>query len=216
MSNCQGVSVDTANNAASIGNASSFSDWAIAALPVSASTVGKVTYGTNPSKLVPGVTLTVTGGSSASTISNSSGEYLLANLPTENNYTITPTKSGDRNGITAFDATLVLRCVAAGNSCTLTNNQRITADVDGEPGVTAFDATQILRYVAANGQNAETGQAGNWKFNPVSRNYIDLSNSISGQNYTAFLIGDVDGDWTPPPPSAAPAGGDETSLQLKD
>ncbi|MDQ4122509.1 MAG: dockerin type I repeat-containing protein [Acidobacteriota bacterium] len=202
LGNCQGATVDTVSNSASINNVSSFSDWAIAGLPASANAAGTAIYGTNLSKVVPGVTLTVTGGSSASTVSNLSGEYLLANLPTENNYTITPSKSGDRNGITAFDATLVLRCVAAGNNCALTNNQRQAANTDGDGGVTAFDATQILRYVAANGPNANTGQVGNWKFDPISRSYIDLGNSVSGQNYTAFLIGEVDGDWTSPAPFA--------------
>jgi hypothetical protein len=125
------------------------------------------------------------------------GTYSLVNLIADGNYTVTPSKTGNINGITAFDATLVLRCVAAGNNCALTANQRIAANTDGDANVTAFDATQILRYVAANGQNANTGQTGNWKFVDSSKTYNPLSASQTNQNYTAYLIGEVDGDWIP-------------------
>jgi hypothetical protein len=91
---------------------------------------------------------------------------------------------------------LVLRCVAAGNGCALTANQKLAADANADNLVTAFDATQILRYVAANGANANTGQVGNWKFSPVSREYSSLSNPLADENYTALLIGEVNGDWT--------------------
>jgi hypothetical protein len=39
---------------------------------------------------------------------------------------------------------------------------------------------------------------GNWKFTPPTRNYPTLSNSLSGENYQAILIGEINGSWTPP------------------
>ncbi|HYP49950.1 MAG TPA: hypothetical protein VEQ34_03340, partial [Pyrinomonadaceae bacterium] len=60
-----------------------------------------------------------------------------------------------------------------------------------------FDATLILRYVAAGGPNANTGQIGNWKFDPVPRPYSPLNGSMSDENYTAILVGEVNGDWNP-------------------
>ncbi len=51
--------------------------------------------------------------------------------------------------------------------------------------------------MAANGQNADTGQVGNWKFVDPMKTYNPLSGSQTGQDYTAFLIGEVDGDWAP-------------------
>ncbi|MDQ4122643.1 MAG: LamG domain-containing protein [Acidobacteriota bacterium] len=162
---------------------------------------GTITYGITPAnqtaKFVTGVVMSATGASSASVNSNSSGAYSFTGL-IGGNYTVTPTKTTNVNGITAFDATLVLRCVAAGANCTLTANQRTAADSDGDINITAFDATQILRYVAANGSNANTGQAGRWKFVQPSRTYNPLSASVSNQNFTAFLIGEVDGDWAVP------------------
>lgn len=158
---------------------------------------GTVAYAINPSKFVSGAMMNASGTTSTSASTNSSGAYLLQGLADGGNYTVTPAKTGNINGITAFDATLVLRCIAGGNACTLTPEQRIAADADGDATLSAFDATQILRFVAANAQNANTGQVGNWKFNPISVSHPALSGNISGENYTGFLIGDVDGDWTP-------------------
>ncbi|MDQ4120955.1 MAG: hypothetical protein M3209_05875 [Acidobacteriota bacterium] len=168
-----------------------------------ASISGVVTYGTGSTqKFVSGVALDAYGTTVASTTSNASGAYQLSLLIKHGQYVVTPSKTAQVNGITAFDATLVLRCVAAGSNCALTQNQRKAADSDNDNQATAFDATQILRFVAANGQNANTGQTGNWKFDPASHTYPNLPGDLSGENYTAFLIGEVDGDWTPPNPPA--------------
>lgn len=170
-----------------------------ASTPVSLS--GLVIYGTSPAqqvKYVSGALLTANGPFLAVTDTNSSGYYAFeTNLQKDEQYTVIPSKTDRVNGITSFDATLVLRCVAAGNNCDLTPNQKIAADADGNNSVQAFDATLILRFVAANGQNSETGQVGNWKFVDSSKTYNPLSASQSNQNYTAFLIGEIDGDWTP-------------------
>jgi hypothetical protein len=176
---------------------------------------GSVTYGNPPpagqtTKPVPNVTLSSITGPSASGVTSSTGVYTINNLTSGVNYTIAPAKTGDVNGITAFDATLILRCVAAGANCTLTNNQRKAADTDNDNSVTSFDATQILRFVAANAATANTGQVGLWKFDPAIHNYPALNSNLSNENFTAFLIGEVDGDWTPPASLAENA---ETELQ---
>lgn len=158
---------------------------------------GTVSYALNTVKKISNATLSASGMSSANALTSSTGTYSLNNLFTDGQYTVTPSKTGGANNITAFDATLVLRCVAAGNNCTLTVNQRTAADADGINGVSAFDATLILRYVAANGQNAETGQTGNWKFDPPSRNHNLSNSSVPNQNFTGILIGEIDGDWAP-------------------
>jgi hypothetical protein len=128
------------------------------------------------------------------------GFYQLDNLTAGGNYTVTPTKTTDASGITAFDATLVLRHVAANGTGpnALTADQQIVADSNGSGTITAFDATQILRYVAAMGPNANTGQVGTWKFVQPSTNYNPLTSSQSGQNYKAYLMGEVNDSWMPP------------------
>lgn len=169
--------------------------------PFCVSLLGTVTYGitsvNQTPKFVPRVLLSASGATSTSTTSGTTGFYQLEELTANEAYTVTPIKTGNINGITPFDATLVLRCVAAGNACALTPNQRMAADTNNSGDVTAFDATQILRFVAANQQTANTGQIGNWKFLPEKRDYESLPSTLSDQNYKAILIGEINGDWIP-------------------
>lgn len=162
---------------------------------------GIVSYGTTPvnqtAKFVSGVLLTISGASSNSSLTDSAGAYSLNNLNSNGTTNVIASKTGNINGITPFDATLVLRCVAAGANCALTNNQKLAADTNNSNSITPFDATQILRFVAANGQTTVTGEVGNWKFNPALRQYASLSNSLIGENYEAILIGGVNGSWMP-------------------
>jgi len=160
---------------------------------------GTVIYGTSAVKTVSGVLMSVSGSASSSINSDPSGNYLLGNLPAGGRYTVTPSKTGNINGISPFDATLVLRHVAANGQGpnVLSPNQQKAADTNGDGNITPFDATLILRYVAANGQNANTGQVGNWRFDPVSHPYSPLNSSMYNENYTAILVGEVNGNWTP-------------------
>jgi hypothetical protein len=161
---------------------------------------GTVTYGTNLSKFVQGALLSSIGTTSVSDTTDSSGFYQLEGLTNGGNYPVSPTKSDDINGITPFDATMILRHIAANGTGpnALNANQQIAADTNGDGDITPFDATLILRYIANGGPDANTGQVGTWKFDPVSNPHPALNSSVSGENYTAILIGEVNGDWTPP------------------
>jgi pimeloyl-ACP methyl ester carboxylesterase len=162
---------------------------------------GTISYGTTPAdqtaKFIPDVTLTAAGASPVSAVTDAAGIYLLNNLTPNANYTVTPSKTGNINGITPFDATLILQCVAAGANCALTANQKLAANTNGDAYISPFDATLILRYVAANAQSLNTAQVGNWKFDPTARNYPLFSGMLSNENYFGYLIGDVNGSWTP-------------------
>ena len=164
---------------------------------------GKVSYGitpmNQPQKFVEGVLLTTSGASVVSDSTDADGIYLLENLTANGEYTVTPSKTGNVNGISPSDATMILRHVAANGQGpnVLNPNQILAADANGDGNISPFDATLILRYIAGGGPNANTGQVGNWKFDPVSRPYQPLSSSVSGENYTAILIGEVNGNWTP-------------------
>lgn len=168
---------------------------------------GMAIYGTSPAsgspKVVPRVLMTATsvtpGAMQSSSTTDSSGFYQLQNLTQGADYKITPTKAAyqDFNGVTPFDATLVLREVAAGSGI-LTANQRIAADANNSGSITPFDATLILRYVAANSFTSGTGQIGHWKFVPESKSYSSFSGARSSENYDAVLVGDVNGSWAPP------------------
>lgn len=163
------------------------------------SVAGSLTYGTTPAaqtaKPVSGVLLSASGASSSSASSDSSGAYLLGNLLSGGSYTVTPSKSGDVNSISSFDASLVSRYAANPQGNPLTANQLIAADASGNGQVTSFDASFIARTAAGIANN---GIAGQWRFVPASKSYTNLTSNQTGENYTAILIGEVSGNWTPP------------------
>ncbi|MBX3294045.1 MAG: carboxypeptidase regulatory-like domain-containing protein [Acidobacteria bacterium] len=140
---------------------------------------------------VPEVTMTAAGSPSNQVGTNEFGSYQFFVLG-PGAYTITPTKSGDNAGITAFDASLVVQRVVGMTA--FTPVQTIVADVSGNGVITSFDAAQIARFVVG---NPNTGATGQWRFDPVQRNYPPSSISLFQENYDAFLMGEVSGDWTP-------------------
>ena len=154
---------------------------------------GTVNYGTSSTpKPVPGVTLNAAGTPSASATTNNAGAYTLTGLG-NGPYTVTPSKTGDVNGIGAFDASLVSQHVTG--LITLTPNQQIAADASGNGTLTAFDASLIAQTAAG---IPNPGIAGTWKFVPANRSYPTLSGNLTNQNYDAILVGDVSGNWASP------------------
>jgi len=175
---------------------------------------GAVTYavvGSQGIKPISDVMFTASGTPQGVGTSDPSGLYIVSGLGT-GGYILTPTKSGDVNGISSFDATLVLRYVAAGGG-TLSSNQQVAADTNGNGAISSFDATQVLRFVAAGGPTGQTGHAGSWKFIPSTRSYGSLSGNVTGENFEGALVGEVNGNWAPP---GTLAGADETDAESKD
>ncbi|MBI4580554.1 MAG: IPT/TIG domain-containing protein, partial [Planctomycetes bacterium] len=172
------------------------------------------------SRPVPGVTLTMAGGGTYSAVSDTSGQYSLADVPT-GTYTLTPTKSDDVAEITAYDASLVLQ--AAAGLRTLTANERTAADVNRNSVVSSMDASYILEKSVDLIQVPFPGAGIVWAFDPTQRPYAPLNSNRTAQNFTAVLLGDVSGNWQPGMDLALPAGGDpkvpsatSASLSLAD
>ena len=155
---------------------------------------GNVTYGiiTGPVKPVPGATLSAAGTPNVNAVSDANGAYLLSGLG-GGNYTVTPGKTTDVNGITSFDAALVAQHVV--HLITLTANQQIAADASNNGSITSFDAALIAQTAVG---LSNSGIAGTWKFVPPSRGYASTTADNPNQNYEAILVGDVSGNWTPP------------------
>jgi len=153
---------------------------------------GHTRYGNNSSNL-KGVSLNVTGAQSMTGTSDSVGNYLVGYLSRGGNFTLTPTKTGDVNGITSADADLVA-AHAAGN-ITLNANQQIAADVSNNGTISGYDAALISRFVAG---LSPAGNTGTWKFAPLSRTYSSLAEYQPNQDFDGILMGDVSGDWIPP------------------
>ena len=153
---------------------------------------GNVTYGNAPAtRFVPDVRLSGAGSVTGSAMTGlADGVYLLSGFGT-GAYTVTPSKTGSVNGaISSYDAARIAQHVAG--TVLLTGNQLIVADVSGNGTPSSFDAGKIARFVAA---VPDFGTTGNWIFNPVSRSYPSIASIISGENYSALLMGEVSGNW---------------------
>ena len=159
---------------------------------------GTVSYCSNPAlNPVPGVTMTLTGSSSGSTLTDGAGNYTFSGLASGGNYTVTPTKTALTPGSAGINGTDVLAVkrhflnialIPAG--CRLT-----AADVNGvfPPGGDGFingvDVTAIQRFFL--GQTTGIGNVGKYKFTPANRIYPGLVSDQTGQNYDTLVFGDV-------------------------
>ena len=68
----------------------------------------------------------------------------------------------------------------------------IVADTSNNGSISSFDAALIAKYVVS---SPPFGITGNWKFIPPNRNYATVNGTISNQDYSALLMGEVSGDW---------------------
>ena len=153
---------------------------------------GTIIYCSNPSlDPVPGVTLTLTGSASASTLSNGSGNYLFSSLVSGGSYTITPSMaalSPGAGGINTIDVVatqrhfLLLGTPLSG--CRLT-----AADVNGFGGVNTIDVIAIQRFFL--GFSTGNSNVGKYQFSPAIRSYTPLTGDQTAQNYDALIFGDV-------------------------
>ena len=104
---------------------------------------GTITYFSNPAlPPVPGVTMTLTGTSSDSTLSDGFGNYTFSSLPSGGNYTVTPTKSAltpGSAGINTLDVIALQRhYLVIGTP--LTGCRLTAADVNGIGGINTLAA----------------------------------------------------------------------------
>jgi hypothetical protein len=151
------------------------------------------------SKVVPGVEINGAGSPPVNATTNSLGDYTLTGFGT-GAYTITPTRTaqpcpgGPPNGIFADDASLVSQYVVG--LTILSPDQVIAGTVNSlNLPISSLDAAFIAqRAVGLCNANSRTGQ---WIFAPPS---VSHPGGVTGQlveNYRAYLIGDVSGDWDP-------------------
>jgi hypothetical protein len=158
---------------------------------------GNIDYCSNPSlPALPGVTMTLTGSASASTLSDGSGNYSFSSLTSGGNYTVTPTKAAltpGAAGITTVDVIAVQRhflgLTLIPPGCRLT-----AADVNGDNAITTVDVIAIQRFFL--GFSTGTANVGKYSFNPANRAYPGISSDQTAQNYDALVFGDVSAPFT--------------------
>jgi hypothetical protein len=146
------------------------------------------------SKAVRGAELTMAGAGGFSALTATNGQFLITNIPT-GGYTLTPQKTNEVSAITAYDASLVLQADA--RALTLSSNQFLAADVNRNGTVSAMDAAYILEKGVGLIEGPFPGAGKLWDFVPGQRSYALLNGNLANQDFTAILIGDVSGNWSP-------------------
>ena len=139
---------------------------------------------------MPNVTLTLTGTSSDSTLSDSSGNYSFTGLPSGGNYTVTPSKAALLPGtgnINTVDVIGVQKQFLTGTF--LTGCKLLAADVNGDAVVNTQDVIAVQRFFS--GFTNAIANVGKYKFTPANRAYTGIVTNQTGQNYDTLVFGDV-------------------------
>lgn len=142
--------------------------------------------------VVPSTTLSLSGSQDYSTQSEPDGMYTIAGV-LSGDYTLTPSKSDDVNGISSYDASLVLQHDAG--LIVLSEYEFLAGDVNKNGLVTSMDAYYILQYVVGLIPLPFPGADVVWDFVPSDRTYSELSSDLSDQDFIAILLGDPSGSW---------------------
>jgi hypothetical protein len=169
---------------------------------------GNVSYYTSDSAPISGTLLQLDGeGASSTTSTATDGSFTFEDVE-PGSYTLSPSNetSDPSRGISALDLVLMQRDIL-GLEPLGGPHQRLAADVNGSASITALDIVLTQRVILALSSSVP---AGFWRFVPAdhtfedptnphsapsSRNYTDLSESISGQGFVASKRGDVNGSW---------------------
>lgn len=156
---------------------------------------GQVTYFDN-TEPVPDVTIKFSGTANDSVFTDNQGNYSWI-IPDGRNITVQPRK--DRKAdqglmtILSYDAALVARYTVGLE--TFSSFQRIAADVDKDDNITTYDASLIAQYVV-DPESYPPNEIATWTFEPEERNYTEISDTLTEQNFTAIVVGNVHGGWT--------------------
>lgn len=157
---------------------------------------GTVTYGNAVGDPTPrpisNVLISASGSPNVSATTNSSGSYSMTGFGS-GGYAASASKSGGQNGaISSFDSARIAQFVTGGT--TFSAAQSTVADVSGSGDISSYDAALIARYAASLG--SPTGSSGSWRLTPSARVYPSVSGTVSGQDYSGLLMGEVSGNWT--------------------
>jgi hypothetical protein len=166
---------------------------------------------------VPGATVLLSGGTTASTQTDAAGQYSFSGVPGCNVH-LEVQKLGDLDGgISTLDAAYTLQAIAGVR--TLDAEQRLACDVTGNGTLSTLDATEILQQrvgLLATFPAAQTCMS-DWLFRPAPAaapnqtlieplntpgscrrgaiEFSPLGADATGQDFSALVIGDCTGNW---------------------
>lgn len=142
---------------------------------------------------ISGTQLILEGDRVLSTNSDVDGLFVIDGAPSDD-YTLTPSKHDEINGITAYDASLALQHDA--ELITLSGNAFTAGDVNKNSYVSSMDAFYILQKSADLITLPFTGAGRIWDFNPAERTLSVVESNQTNQNFTGILLGDPSGNWS--------------------
>lgn len=135
---------------------------------------------------VPGVTIKA---GNVSAVTDSTGKAALTDINRADVTLIASRADSTIGDVGAYDAALALQYSVG--LVTLDDNQLIAGDVDGSGTVNEVDASLILKKSV---QLIDHFDAGSWAFVPATQSKT-LTSTTTTVNFTAILIGDIDGSW---------------------
>jgi hypothetical protein len=185
---------------------------------------GAIRYYAGAYSPVQGETVQLQGPSAISHLTDVDGAYQTSPLLAAEKWTLMPKprigSSFDMDAVSSLDAAYILQ--AAVGLRTLGRSERLAADVTGNGTVSALDASLIMQYRVGiiSRFPAAAACGSDWLFDPVDTipssqcikptlsigtcqmgaiTYDPLMSDAANQDFQAILLGDVTGNWTPPP-----------------
>jgi len=159
---------------------------------------------------VAGVTVSLTGAANLNQATATDGSYSFPGLAAGLDYEASPARSDDEppaNGVSTLGIALIRRQIL--DLAPLASPYALlAADVNASGTVDTLDIAWIRRLILA---VTNTFPAGLWRFVPAdylfpdasnpwgapsSRSYTNLSADMTGQDYVAIKLGDVNHSWT--------------------
>lgn len=152
-------------------------------------------YYENSTDGIASVDMQITGSETSECSSDASGVYHF--YPSSSGpFHIEPTKASNEDigqgTITSYDAALVARYSIG--LIQLESDQMLRADVNEDGEVNLIDAFSIARFTVGI-PNLASSKVGYWRFSPEFRDYSSLTDKITGEDYSAYIIGNVEGSW---------------------
>ena len=115
--------------------------------------------------------------------------------PNKKYYILTPEKSDQAIGISAYDAALVQAHITGNLKIGLDKNELIAADVTNNGDITSQDAFYILEHSVGLRSVPFPGAGQVWKFMDSRIIINEFLSTKLGQDFRAVLLGDVSGNW---------------------
>ena len=160
-------------------------------------------------KVIPGVTVILqdsNGNQITTATTDSNGAYQFTNLLDTGNYVIKITSSdASTNGLSSADQIKIGRHIA-GLEILDSIYKIVAGDVDNSGNLSSADQIKIGRFIAGLDTTLPSGiwkfysadaslTPGNYLTTGLTRTYNGLITDLSGQNFVAIKMGDVDNSW---------------------